>query len=29
VIYTLNADSTVASKDVVECANPSMPVAPA
>ena len=28
VIYTLNADSTVASKDVVECANPSsMPVA--
>ena len=29
VIYTLNADSTVASKDVVECAIPSsMPVAP-
>ena len=29
VIYTLNADSTVASKDVVECANPSAPLAPA
>jgi len=29
VIYTLNADSTVASKDVVECAIPSSkPAAP-